>query len=319
MPTSLALSALSFAVAMIVAKPLLAALRRLHISKQVSSDAPPSHSIKAGTTTMGGIIIFVTVLLVTVPFNLVGRLSILLPLAVMVGCGVLGAVDDLLNLIGGRGRGMTAPFKFAWLLAISVVTALVLHYLFELTSIFIPFAGKFDIGLWYLPVAVVAVLGTANAVNLTDGLDALAGGTAAIAFAAYGVIAFLQGQQYLVTFSFTVVGATLAFLWYNAYPAQVFMGDTGSLALGATLATVALMTGHWLLLPLIGLVFVMEACSVLLQVAYFKLSGGRRLFRMSPLHHHFELKGWSETQVTTRFWLLGIVGAILGIALALSY
>lgn len=318
MPLSLALGALSFVVAMIMARPVLLLLERLDIGKRVSGDAPASHAAKAGTLTMGGLIIFVAVFLVTVPFNLVGRLSILLPLSVMVGSGILGAVDDLLNLLGSRGRGMAPRFKFAWLLLISVAAALTLHFFFNLRSIFIPFAGKFDIGLWYLPVAIIAVLGTANAVNLTDGLDTLAGGTAAIAFAAYGVIAFLQGQQYLVTFAFTVVGATLAFLWFNAHPAQVFMGDTGSLALGATLATLALMTGHWLLLPLVGLVFVMEAGSVLLQVAYFRVTGGGRLFRMTPIHHHFELKGWSEPQVTLRLWILGMIGAILGIALALS-
>lgn len=318
MPLSLALGALSFVVAMIMARPVLFLLERLDIGKRVSGDAPASHAAKAGTLTMGGLIIFLAVFLVTVPFNLAGRLSILLPLSVMVGSGILGAVDDLLNLLGSRGRGMAPRFKFAWLLLISVAAALTLHFFFNLRSIFIPFAGKFDIGLWYLPVAIIAVLGTANAVNLTDGLDTLAGGTAAIAFAAYGVIAFLQGQQYLVTFAFTVVGATLAFLWFNAHPAQVFMGDTGSLALGATLATLALMTGHWLLLPLVGLVFVMEAGSVLLQVAYFRVTGGGRLFRMTPIHHHFELKGWSEPQVTLRLWVLGMIGAILGIALALS-
>jgi phospho-N-acetylmuramoyl-pentapeptide-transferase len=163
----------------------------------------------------------------------------------------------------------------------------------------------------------VTIVGTANAVNLTDGLDTLAGGTAALAFAAYGIIAFLQDQSFLATFSFTVVGATLGFLWFNAHPAQVFMGDTGSLALGAALAVVAMMTGHWLLLPLIGIVFVAEALSVILQVAYFKLSSGKRIFLMSPLHHHFELLGWSEPQVTMRFWLAGMVAAMAGIALAL--
>ena len=161
------------------------------------------------------------------------------------------------------------------------------------------------------------IVGTSNAVNLTDCLDVLAGIIAAVAFAAYGVIAFLQGQTWLVAFVFTTVGATLAFLWYNAYPAELFMGDTGSLALGATLAVVALMTGQWLLLPVVGFVFMAEALSVILQVAYFKTTGGKRLFKMSPLHHHFELLGWSETHVTQRFWLIGILSAMLGIALAL--
>lgn len=318
MPLSLALGALAFVVGMIVARPVLLLLSRLDIGKQVSDDAPASHASKTGTLTMGGLIIFVAVFLVTLPFNVAGRLSILLPLGVMVGSGILGAVDDLLSLLDTRTRGLASRFKFGWLLLISTVAALVLFLFFNLRSIYVPFAGKFDIGLWYLPIAIIAILGSANALNLTDGLDTLAGGTGAIAFTAYGVIAFLQGQQFLVTFCFTVVGATLAFLWFNAHPARVFMGDTGSLALGATLATVALMTGHWLLLPVVGVVFVMEAGSVLLQVTYFKIAGGKRLFLMTPLHHHFELKGWSEPQVTLRFWLLGMIGAILGIALALS-
>ncbi len=318
MPLSLALGALSFLVGMIVARPVLFLLDRLDLGKQVSTDAPASHASKAGTLTMGGLIIFVAVFLVTLPFNVAGKLSILLPLGVMVGSGVLGAVDDLLSLLGSKTRGLASRFKFGWLLLISTTAALILLVFFNLHSIYVPFAGKYDIGLWYLPIAIIAILGSANALNLTDGLDTLAGGTGAIAFAAYGVIAFLQGQQYLVTFSFTVVGATLAFLWFNAHPARVFMGDTGSLALGATLATVALMTGHWLLLPVVGVVFVAEAGSVLLQVTYFKATGGKRLFLMAPLHHHFELKGWSEPQVTLRLWVLGMIGAILGIALALS-
>ena len=139
-----------------------------------------------------------------------------------------------------------------------------------------------------------------------------------MAFGAYGIIAFLQEQSFLATFSFTIVGAIMGFLWFNAHPAQVFMGDTGSLALGATLAVVAMMTGHWLLLPLVGIVFVAEVLSVILQVSYFKLTGGKRLLRMSPLHHHFELLGWSEPQVTLRFWLAGMVAAMLGVALALA-
>jgi len=176
---------------------------------------------------------------------------------------------------------------------------------------------KIEIGWFYIPVAIFIIVATSNAVNLTDGLDGLAGSIAAVAFSAYGIIAFMQGQIWLVAFIFTVVGAILAFLWYNAHPAELFMGDTGSLSLGATLAVVSLMTGQWLLLAVIGFVFMAEAASVILQVAYFKLTGGRRLFKMSPLHHHFELLGWSETQVTQRFWLVSILSAMLGIALAL--
>ncbi len=169
-----------------------------------------------------------------------------------------------------------------------------------------------------MPVAVLIIVGTSNAVNLTDGLDTLAGGLLALAFAAYGIIAFLQGQAYLVTLCFTTVGGLLAFLWYNAHPAQVFMGDTGALSLGALLAVVALMTGQWLLLPVVGLVFVAVASSVILQVGYFKLTHGKRLFRMAPLHNHFELMGWAETQIAMRFWVVGMVSALLGVGLALS-
>jgi phospho-N-acetylmuramoyl-pentapeptide-transferase len=176
----------------------------------------------------------------------------------------------------------------------------------------------FDIGLWYIPIAVLAIVAMANAINLTDGLDTLGGGTSAIAFAAYGVIAFLQKQEPVVAVCFAVAGALLAFLWFNAHPAMVFMGDIGSLTLGALLAVCALLTDQWLLLPLIGIVFVSEVISDILQVLYFKMTGGKRLFRMAPLHHHFEMVGWSETQITMRFWLVSMLAGMLGIALALA-
>jgi phospho-N-acetylmuramoyl-pentapeptide-transferase len=314
---ALALGAVALLLSLAGGRPFIALLKNRGIGKQVSEEGPTSHAAKTGTPTMGGILIFAIVFIVTVPFNLVGRWSILLPLGTIVACGILGAVDDVLTVSGTDRSGMTARFKMAWLLAIGAVAAGVLYFLLDLRSIYFPIAGKFDIGLWYLPIAVIVIVGAANAVNFTDGLDTLAGGTAAMAFASYGVVAFLQGQAFLVTFCFTVAGATLGFLWYNAHPAQVFMGDTGSLALGATLGVVALMTGQWLLLPLIGLVFVLEAASVIIQVVYFRLSGGKRILRMSPLHHHFELLGWTETQITMRFWLLGMLTAMLGIAMAL--
>ena len=183
------------------------------------------------------------------------------------------------------------------------------------------FPDFFQIGRLIIPVTIFLIVGLSNAVNLTDGLDSLAGSIASVAFACYGLIAFLQNQVYLVAFCFTVVGALLAFLWYNAHPAQLFMGDTGSLALGATLGLVAVMTGQWLLLPVIGFVFVAEALSVMLQVGYFKLTKrmygeGRRIFKMTPLHHHFELLGWSEMQVKERFWIVGVLSGMLGVALA---
>jgi phospho-N-acetylmuramoyl-pentapeptide-transferase len=241
----------------------------------------------------------------------------LLPIGVLIGTAVLGGIDDRLNLVGGSTTGMTARFKMAWLLIFATITALILYFPLELRSVYIPLAGKFDIGLIYIPIAIFVISGSANAVNLTDGLDTLAGGTAAVAFVAYGIIAFLQGQIQVVTFCFTMAGALMGFLWYNAHPAQVFMGDTGSLAIGASLATAAFMTGQWLLLPVVGVVFMAETLSVMIQVAYFKRTGGKRVFRMTPLHLHFELIGWSETQITLRFWLIGMLAGLLGVALAL--
>jgi phospho-N-acetylmuramoyl-pentapeptide-transferase len=322
MSYSLISATLAFLVAVVAGQPIINFLRERKVGKAIRIDGPTTHQVKTGTPTMGGLIIGVSVLIVTLVFNLSGRFSILLPFSLMASCGLLGGVDDWMGLVGSRGAGLRARFKMGWLLAISTVAALVLYFQLKPPT-FIPFVfARFDIGddvgLWYIPLAILLISGFSNAVNLTDGLDSLAGYTAATAFACYGVIAYLQDQVYLVTFCFTVTGAVLGFLWFNAHPAQVFMGDTGALALGATLATVALMTGHWLILPIVGLVFIAEAGSVALQVLYFKLTRGRRLFRMAPLHHHFELLGWSEVQVAQRFWLIGILSGMLGIALALS-
>ena len=316
MANALAAATVAFFFAVLLGPSVIAFLQARKMGKDIREEAPERHMMKSGTPTMGGVIILVPVLVTTLLLNVQGR-SIFVPLAALFANGLLGAADDMGSLLSNARGGFSARTKFALLLLLAVAIAGVLHYGLLLESVYLPFAGKIPIGLWYLPVAVVTIVGTANAVNLTDGLDTLAGGTAAMAFAAYGIIAFLQGQSFLATFSFTIVGATLGFLWFNAHPARVFMGDTGSLALGATLAVIAMMTGHWLLLPLVGIVFVAEALSVILQVTYFKLSGGKRLFLMSPLHHHFELLGWSEPQVTMRFWLAGVVAAMAGIALAL--
>ncbi len=322
---SLTLGTISFLMAVIWGVPLINLLRQLRIGKQIRIDGPSSHQTKMGTPTMGGLMVLVPVLVITGVLNianllgqtLIGR-SILVPLGVMVTFGLLGAIDDLTG-VRRVPTGMLARYKFLWQTILAAVTAVALHYGLGLRSVAIPgIPEKIDIGLWYVPVAMFVIVSFSNAVNLTDGLDALAGSLCAVAFAAYGVIAFLQGQIWLVAFDFTAVGAILAFLWYNAYPAELFMGDTGSLALGATFAVVGLMTGQWLLLPVVGFAFVAEALSVVLQVGYFKLTGGKRLFKMSPLHHHFELLGWSETQVVQRFWLVGILLAMLGIALALT-
>ncbi|MGD1995324.1 MAG: phospho-N-acetylmuramoyl-pentapeptide-transferase [Anaerolineae bacterium] len=331
MDFALILASISFLLAVGWGPLLIKLLRRYRIGKRIRIDGPRGHQTKFGTPTMGGLMIVVPVLVITLAlniYNLLGRTvigrSIMVPLGVMVAYAIVGAIDDVAGVRGmRRGEGFRARQKIVWELLISFAIALVLHFGLELRSIAFPgVVQKVDIGLFYIPIAMFLITSLSNAVNLTDGLDGLAGIIVASAFAAYGVIAFLQGQVYLVRFCFTVVGACFAFLWYNAHPAQMFMGDTGSLALGATLGTVALMTGQWLLLPVVALVPVAEVLSVIIQVAYFKYTKrrygqGRRVFKMTPLHHHFELLGWSETQVVQRFWLVELLAAMAGVALAL--
>ena len=310
------LGAMAFVLSVVVGQPLVEFLRRRGLGKEISSDGPPSHSTKAGTPTMGGVLIFAIALPITLAANIVDRLSILLPLGTIVAAGLLGMVDDLRTIVGRTRTGLNKRLKVSLLAVLGLTATLVLYFALDVQNVKIPWAGEFELGPGYIPLAVLIIVFTTTAVAITDGLDGLAGGTTALAFLAYGVIALLQEQTYLATFCFTVVGATAGFLWYNSYPAQVFMGDTGALALGSSLAVVALMTGHWLLLPIIGIVFVLEGLSDIIQIGFFRLTGGRRIFKMSPLHHHLELLGWSEPQVVMRFWLLGIVGSLLGVSLA---
>ena len=325
MALSLTFGVVACLIALVAGYPFVRFLRRRGLGKKVRVEGPSSHIEKTGTPTMGGLLICGTVLLLTAAltftfYSNVGR-SILLPLFVLVSCAVLGAIDDRMTIQGVGSTGLSVKTKFLWLFGIGTIAALALWHpqLLGIDYIFLP-TVKQPLAVppyLFIPLAVVAIVGTANAVNFTDGLDSLAGWTAFVAFAAFGVIAYLYEQFYLVTFCFTVAGAVAAFLWFNAHPAQVFMGDTGSLALGATLAVVALMVGQVVLLPIIGIVFVAEALSVILQVGYYKLTKGKRLFKMAPLHHHFELSGWSETHVTQRFWLVSVLAAMLGVALAL--
>ena len=318
MTVALLCGGFAFLLALIAGRPVVARLRALKLGKAISEEGPSTHHTKAGTPTMGGLLIFGTVAVVTLFTNPLAHRSLLLPLGVVIITLLIGVVDDLGTLVGQRRAGLSWRLKFGLVGLLAIGIALVLYYGLDARSVNIPWAGKFDLGYAYIPIAVLCVFATTSAVAFTDGLDGLLGGTAAVAFAAYAVIAFMQEQAFLATFSFIVVGALLGFLWYNAHPASVFMGDAGALPLGAALATVALMTGHWLLLPIIGLVFVAEAASTLLQIFFFQTTGGRRLFRMTPLHHHFELIGWSEPQVVMRFWLFGIAGAMVGVALALA-
>jgi phospho-N-acetylmuramoyl-pentapeptide-transferase len=333
MAYALTLGTVSFFIAVIWGKPLIALLKRHGIGKQIRVDGPEQHHFKTGTPTMGGILIVVPVLLITGVLNIahlwgltiLGQSTLLLFFC-LGSYAILGAVDDWQGIKGirGRGEGMSPRVKSTFQVLFATIIALVMYFgPPQWDYVGVPgFAEFFQIGPFIIPITVFIIVGMSNAVNLTDGLDSLAGSIASIAFACYGLIAYLQNQTPLMAFCFTIVGALLAFLWYNAHPAQMFMGDTGSLALGATLGLVAIWTGQWLLLPVVGLVFVAEALSVILQVGYFKWTKrvygeGRRIFKMSPLHHHFELLGWSEMQVKERFWLMGVLCGMLGVALAL--
>ena len=333
MSYALNLGTVSFFLAVIWGRPLINLLKKYGIGKQIRVEEPEGHQLKTGTPTMGGILIVLPVLFVTGilnvanlwGFNYIGQ-STLIHIFCLGSHAILGAVDDWQGIKGvrARGEGMSARMKSTFLVIFATIIALIIYYgPPHWDYVGVPgFPDYFQIGAWIIPVTVLVIVGMSNAVNLADGLDSLAGSLASIAFACYGLIAYLQEQEPLMIFCFTIVGSLLAFLWYNAHPAQMFMGDTGSLALGATLGYVAVMTGQWLLLPVVGLVFVAEAASVIMQVSYFKWTKriygeGRRIFKMSPLHYHFELLGWSETQVKERFWIVGVLSGMLGVALAL--
>ncbi len=321
----LSLAMLSFVMTVIWGSPLLRVLRHFKIGKLIRLDEPGHHNVKMGTPTMGGVLFILPVLLLTgllnagalIGLEVIGR-SVLVPLIVMVGYGSLGALDDWEGLRGKRrGEGMRARTKFLAQVVLALGTAYVLKYLLDVPDLRMPGLGEFDLGLWYIPVAAFIIVSESNAVNFTDGLDGLAGLISATAFAAFGGIALMNTQIYLARFCFTIVGAIFGFLWFNVHPAELFMGDTGSLALGATLAVVALMTGFWPLLLVIAVIPLSEALSVVIQVAYFKMTKGKRFFKMAPLHLHFELLGWSETQVVQRFWLIGLLAAMVGMGLAM--
>ncbi|OGO39411.1 MAG: phospho-N-acetylmuramoyl-pentapeptide-transferase [Chloroflexi bacterium RBG_16_57_11] len=323
---AVALAGFSFMLTVIWGPPLIRVLRYLKIGKSIRVEGPERHFTKLGTPTMGGVMFILPVILITVLMNggsllgitLLGR-SVIVPLITMVLFAGLGAVDDWLGLRAERrAKGLSARTKMLFQIIFSVMIALALDFILDAPELFLPgIPLELTLGIWYVPIAAFVIVSMSNAINLTDGLDGLAGLISATAFATYGGIALLQGQIFLGRFCFTLVGAIFGFLWFNVHPAQLFMGDTGALSLGATLAVAALMTGQWILIPLIAVIPVSVVLSVVLQVGYFKLTGGKRLFKMAPLQHHFELLGWSETQVVQRFWLITLLFAMVGVALAL--
>ncbi len=322
---ALSLSGLSFMMAIIWGGPLIRMFHYFKIGKMIRVEGPDRHVTKMGTPTMGGAMIIMPVILLTVLMNasnLIGYTTqastVVVLLLALGGYGMLGMIDDWEGIRGPRtGQGMRARTKFTIQVIFALAIAIVLKYIIKTPEMFWPGVyDAFDLGLWYIPIAVFIIVGMSNAINFTDGLDGLAGLIAVTSFAAYGGIALQQGQDFIGQFCFTIVGALFGFLWFNVHPAELFMGDTGSLALGAVLGIISLMTGQWLLLPLIAVMPVSEAVSVVLQILFFKLTKGKRLFKMAPLHHHFELLGWSETQVVQRFWLISLLFAILGMGLS---
>ncbi|MDP9483582.1 MAG: phospho-N-acetylmuramoyl-pentapeptide-transferase [Chloroflexota bacterium] len=312
---------IAFILVVILMPPYIRLLRHLRFGKNIREDGPASHQVKQGVPTGGGILLIVVVAGIALFLGAVGNDTpdAYSPLAALLGVGALGAFDDYRNAKTGSGIGVRA--KLGWQIVVAVLAALYIQRHFGIDAIRVPFGGEVIIGpALYVLFAAFAIVASSNGVNMTDGLDGLAGGTLAFAFVAYMIIALLNvpHQPNLALLCAIIVGAIMGFLWFNVHPAQVIMGDSGSLSLGATLAVSALITGQIVVLPLIGLVFVMETASVILQVAYFKATGGRRIFRMSPIHHHFELGGWDEEKITLRFWIVAILSGLLGVTLFLS-
>jgi phospho-N-acetylmuramoyl-pentapeptide-transferase len=330
MAFALTLGGVTFLLAVIWGSPLVEVMRRLKLGKQIRIEGPQTHMVKMGTPAMGGILIIGWVVIISIVVNIVQFLkqlevaeSVVIPLGVLIAYAILGGIDDYQGI---RSReGMLARYKIWYQVGIALVAAVLLYWVVNdgRGLVAIPTVPVLlNIGIFYVPAAALIITGMANAVNFTDGLDGLAGIIAATAFAAYGIIAFLQDQQFLLIFCFVMVGACFAFLWFNAHPAQMFMGDVASQALGGALAVVALMTNQWLILPIIAFIPVVTTISVIAQVASAVLSRrflGRdiRPLKMSPLHNHFVVTGWSETQIVQRWWLIGMLTAMVGIALAL--
>ena len=296
-------------------------LQRLGFGKQIRIEGPQAHAVKAGTPTMGGMLIVVVVMFLAMAMRLEDE-STLTPMLTLVGVGILGAIDDFVNV--RTGFGVRGRYKLVWQTVVAVLAAIYIQRHYDLTGINVPLVGQFEIPLVFLVLFIAfAIVAASNAVNLTDGLDGLASGVLVFSFVAYLLIALVAvpglklSQPELAVFCALLIGALMGFLWFNVHPAQIFMGDAGALALGATLAVVAVVTGQLLLLVIIGLVFVAETVSVILQIGSYQLRG-KRIFRMAPLHHHFELLGWAEEKITLRFWIVSALAGLLGFSLFLA-
>lgn len=328
------LTTVSFLLALVSTPILTHFLYKYRLGKQIrdSVSAPimsSLHAGKSGTPTMGGILVWLTTLLVAlifyyldsfdlVHFNFLTRSETLLPLGALVASALVGLVDDWFNVkgLGPKGGGLTMTHRLLIYTGIAIVGAWWFYFKLAWTTIHIPFLGSFDIGAWYIPIFIFIIVATSHSVNLIDGLDGLAGGTLLTAFAAYGAIAFLQDKYDLASFCAVISGSLLAFLWFNINPARFFMGDTGAMALGVTLGIVAMLTNSIFVLPIIGFLFVLESLSVIIQVLSKKFRG-KKIFLSAPLHHHLEAIGWPEPKIVMRFWVISAVTGVAGLIVAL--
>jgi phospho-N-acetylmuramoyl-pentapeptide-transferase len=330
--TSLAvLTAMIFSL--ILGPWIIRKLRRLSVTQQIREDGPKAHLGKAGTPTMGGVLIILCILIAILMWGDLRNMYIWALIISLIGFGGIGLVDDYMKIARKNHRGLRAYQKFGMQISLAFLIGIFLYMnprdpYSDVLSI--PFFKKWliDLGLVYIPFSILVIVGSSNAVNLTDGIDGLAIGLVAVAVLANGALVYISGHkglaQYLqvlflpgtgelTVFCGAMFGAALGFLWFNSYPAEVFMGDVGSLGLGGTLGTLAVITKHEIVLAVVGGIFVIETISVILQVASFKMTG-KRVFKMAPIHHHFELKGWPEPKVIVRFWIVGIMLALLSLA-----
>ena len=319
-------------ICLVFGKWFIDKLQRMQIDQQIREDGPKTHLVKKGTPTMGGMLIIFAVTVSTILWTNLSVVYVWLVLLVTVGFGLIGFLDDYRKLAGKNSRGLSGKTRLTAEMIIALFVGVVLYFKPGFNAqVTIPFFKTVlpNLGWGYILLCVFIIVGAANAVNLTDGLDGLATGPAGICFATYLLFAYFAGNikvaHYLQipyvpgagelsVFCGAFMGAALGFLWFNAHPAEIFMGDVGSLSMGGALGTVAVITKQEILLAIVGGVFVMETFSVIFQVGYFKLTGGKRIFRMAPIHHHFELKGWAEPKVIVRFWIISILLALLAIS-----
>ncbi len=322
----------AFVICFVLGPWAIKKLSLMQVKQYIRDDGPKTHLKKAGTPTMGGILIIFSSLISALLWMDLSNYYVWIILLVMTGYGAIGFTDDYLMQVKKRSKGLSAKRKFVYQAAFAILIGILLYIYpgFD-TKVTLPFFKKIspDLGWFYIPFAAIVIVGTSNAVNLTDGLDGLAIGPVIIAAVTYMIFAYVTGHskiaRYLqinyvagsgeiTIFCGILIGAGLGFLWFNAYPAQVFMGDVGSLSIGATLGIIAVITKQEIMLVIVGGLFVLEALSVIFQVGFFKITNGKRIFRMAPLHHHFELKGWPEPKVIVRFWIISIALALVSLS-----